>query len=291
MNYKPDLSLLDDWADVNHVLYPMVAVFQFEDKKLIYVGTRHNTKDRPAPESFDAMNYCFDNFAIDCVVTECEHSKTLDDWRSSIGKPGMNELIYAPYIGNLKNIPYVFADSDEKDWFTDIVKTDINTIKDMQTFFMIDDAHRYKKYFGEPDTIGHALRNVIGKFWCDNYPAPMTASEFAEYCKQHLNVDITDENISNILSQHNSWNVPNKNGNAFNRALSYIGAYSRNPEMLKNIFNAVNKYQCVLVTFGAGHFDAQRRVLEQAFGVPQMIYDFPHTPRRDQNTGSNVLKN
>lgn len=291
MNYQPDLSLIDDWADVKHVAYPMVAVFQFDDKMLIYVGTRHNTKDRPAPESFDAINYCFDNFIIDCVVTECEHSKTLADWESGIGKPGMNELIYAPYIASLQQIPYIFADSDEWDWFADVVKTDVNTIKDMQTFFMIDDAHRYKKCFGEPDTIGHALKNVVHKFWRDDYPAPMTVSEFVAYCKQQLGVDITDENISDILSQHGDWCAPNKNGNAFNRATSYISMYSRNPKMLKNIFNAANKHQCVLVTSGAGHFDSQRRVLEHSFGKPQIIYDFPHTPRRDQNISSNVLKN
>lgn len=100
----------------------MIALFEFGNKKLVYVGTQHNNKERLAPKSFDAINHCLDNFKVDCVVTECEHSKTLADWKACIGAPGMNELIYAPYVVNQKNIPYVFADSDEKEMFADVVQ-------------------------------------------------------------------------------------------------------------------------------------------------------------------------
>ena len=289
MDYQPDLGLLDDLGSVmKHIVAPLVAVFEFGDKKLVYVGTRHNHKDHMMSGSFDAINYCFDNFKIDCVVTECESTRTLADFEACIGTPDMNELIYAPYIGNLKNIPYVFADSSRKDWLADVLCVNVDAIKDMQTFFVLDDAYRYKRHYGKSDTIEHAINNVVRRFWPDDYPAPMNKSEFIAYCKQQLGIDITDENISDVLSLLGDWHRPDKNGNPLNRAWAYVGEYSRDPQMLKNSFNAVNKYQCVLVTAGAAHFYSQRRVLEQAFGMPQMIYEFPHTLRRDQNTGSKV---
>jgi len=284
MNYASDLSLLDVWADAkNHVKHPMIATFEFDGKRLIYVGTRHNYKHSPAPESFYAINYCFDNFNIDCIVTECAHNRTVKDWEQSLGSPDMNELVYAPFIGRRKNIPYIFADSSDQECFSDVVRTDINAIKDMQTFFMIGDAHRYKKCFGKPDTIQHAINNVVHKFWRDSYPAPMDASEFVEYGKQQFGIDINDDNLSDLLSAHPEWNAPDKDGNPINRAHAYIDLYSRDPRMLKAMFDAANKHNCVLVTSGAGHFDDQKRVLAAAFGTPKIIYDFPATPRRDLN--------
>ena len=41
--------------------------------------------------------------------------------------------------------------------------------------------------------------------------------------------------------------------------------------MIKCISNAVNSHNCVLATFGAGHFDDARRILEHSFGTPKII--------------------
>lgn len=295
MNYKPDLSLFDDWDNVkdNTTDYPMIAVFEFGGKKLVYVGTQHNRKDHPAPRSYDAINYCFDNFKIDCVVTECDHTKTLDYWIPRMNRPGANELIYAPYLGSKQNIPYIFADSSDKDWVADVLKNNPGAIKDLQTFLILDEAYRYKNHFGKNETIGRAIYNVVHNFWRDSYPTPMTADEFIKHCKQHLGIDVTDENVSDILSMHPDWNRPGIKGNIINRAWSYIDMYSRDMRMLKNIFDVVNRYSCVLMTAGYGHLAKQRRVLEHSFGAPKIILDFSHTLRRDMPnlTTAQMIKN
>ena len=75
MKYNFNLELLNDYSDVkHHIKSPMLAVFEFDDKKLLYLGTKHNLKGSRSPKTFYAINYCFDNFDIDFIVTECAHS-------------------------------------------------------------------------------------------------------------------------------------------------------------------------------------------------------------------------
>lgn len=141
----------------------------------------------------------------------------------------------------------------------------------MQTFFMLNDAHLYKKTFNENFSISRAIKNIIHKFWNDDFPKPMNESEFKKYFLQNFDIEITDDNISDMLAEHPKWNEPNKQGNLINKLHADINLYSRDPYMIKCIFNAVNSHNCVLATFGAGHFDDARRVLEHSFGTPKII--------------------
>ena len=282
MKYKPNLNLLDDFSDIKqHVNYPMVAVFEFAGKKLIYVGTKHNSQANRVPKSFDAINYCFDNFDIDFIVTECAHTHKLKDYESLLYQPGMNELIYAPLIGKQNNISYKFIDADEKDWFADVVSIDEKYIKIMQVFFVLNDAYKYKQIFTENFSIQRSIDNVVYKFWKDGYPAPMNQAKFQAFFRKNFGFNVTDDNLSDLLKDNPEWNAPDKNGNIINKAWSYINMYSRDKKMVCEIFNAMNKYKCVMATIGAGHFDNQRRVLESSFGKPLLLYKFPKSSRRD----------
>ena len=73
MKYVPDLTLLDSWSDVKrHLHSPALAMFEFDNKKLIYCGTKHS-----ADKSFQLLDKCFSDFDIDCVVTEYSRKATL----------------------------------------------------------------------------------------------------------------------------------------------------------------------------------------------------------------------
>ena len=64
--YTPNMDLLDSYSDITeHVPAPMVALFEFDSKKLVYCGTAHDNDI-----SIQTINKCFEDFDIDCVVTE-----------------------------------------------------------------------------------------------------------------------------------------------------------------------------------------------------------------------------
>lgn len=265
MKYVPDLTLLDSWSDVKpHLHSPALAVFEFDNKKLVYCGTRHG-----ADKSFQLLDKCFSDFDIDCVVTEYSRKAVLAPDADKIKTK--NELEYAALIGMRAGADVVFADTDQTDWISDLVALSPDYAHKMQTFFMLNDAYLYKKTFNENFSINRAIKNVIHKFWNDDFPKPMNESEFKKYFLQNFGMEITDDNISDILAKYPKWNEPNKKGNLINKLQADINLYSRDPYMIKCIFNAVNSHNCVLATFGAGHFDDARRVLENSFGTPKII--------------------
>ena len=264
MKYVPDLTLLDSWSDVKpHLHSPALAVFEFDNKKLIYCGTKHS-----AGQSFQLLDKCFSDFDIDCVVTEYSRKATLTPNAGTIETK--NELKYAALVGMRAGIDVVFADTDETDWISDLIALSPDYAHKMQTFFMLNDAYLYKKTFNENFSINRAIKNVIHKFWNDDFPQPMNESEFKKYFLQNFGLEITDDNLSDMLAKHPNWNEPNKRGNLINKVQADINLYSRDPYMIKCIFHAVNTHKCVLAAFGAGHFDDARRVLEHAFGTPKI---------------------
>lgn len=105
MKYVPDLTLLDSWSDVkSHLRSPALAVFEFDNKKLIYCGTKHG-----ADKSFKLIDKCFSDFDIDCVVTEYSRKATL---MPNAGKiTTNNELEYAALLGMHAGPDVVFADN------------------------------------------------------------------------------------------------------------------------------------------------------------------------------------
>jgi len=264
--YTPNMDLLDSYSDITeHVPAPMVALFEFDDKKLVYCGTAHDNDI-----SVKTINKCFEDFDIDCVVTEYDKSATLTIPYDMTAL--QNELEYAALCGMRKGIDVVLADTGDKDWLQDMVNISRENAKKMQLFFMLNDAHKYKRHFGENFSIERALKNTVYKYWNNDLPTPMTKEEFQEYFMEQFGFEITDNNISDIYEQHPEWYAPDKNGSLINKIWADINTYSRDPHMVKCIFEAVNSHKCVLATFGAGHFDDHRRILEYAFGKPTFIY-------------------
>ena len=151
MKYVPDLTLLDSWSDVkSHLRSPALAVFEFDNKKLIYCGTKHG-----ADKSFKLIDKCFSDFDIDCVVTEYSRKATL---MPNAGKiTTKNELEYAALLGMHAGLDVVFADTAKTDWISDLVALSPDYAHKMQTFFMLNDAHLYKKTFNENFSINRAI--------------------------------------------------------------------------------------------------------------------------------------
>lgn len=259
------MDLLDSYSDITeHVPAPMVALFEFDDKKLVYCGTAHDNDI-----SIKTINKCFEDFDIDCVVTEYDKNTTLTIPEDMTAL--QNELEYAALCGMRKDIDVILADTGDKDWLNDLVNISPENARKMQLFFMLDDAHKYKRHFGENFSIERALKNTVYKYWNADLPDPMTKEEFQEYFLEQFGFEITNDNISDIYEQHPEWYAPNKNGSLINKIWADINMYSRDPHMVKCIFEAVNSHKCVLATFGAGHFDDHRRILEHTFGKPTFV--------------------
>jgi hypothetical protein len=265
MKYVPDMNLLRAYSDVTDRLpAPTLAVFEFDNKKLIYCGTKHS-----ADVSFQLIDKCFNDYDIDCVVTEVHHNA--EPVKIQTHTRSRNELTYSARLGYERDIPVILADSSKYDWFTDLLKVDSNYLKPLQVFFMLDDAYTYKQHFKENYSIERALKNTIHKYWDDTLPSLMTQEEFQEYFLEQFGIEITDDNISDIYITHPEWHCPDNNGSLLNKMWSDIGMISRDPYMVKCIFDAVNSHDCVLATFGAGHLDKQIQILEQAFGKPTFV--------------------
>lgn len=282
--YIPDNRLITDWSDAKKIKpYPFMAIFEFDDKHLVYIGTKHNMPGHLSPESFYAINYAFDNFNIDCVVTEFEHTyKNIED-KGALGKPGTNELAYSAYVAKVKKIPYVFADTNIADWIQDFEKISHHKTVILQTMWILNKALKHKKHFNKNDTIEHAYTTVKCDLLELGFDMQLTIQEFKGCVEQDFGVVVSDKNVSDILAAIPNWREPNINGNITNKIWAEIGMISRNPYMLNNIFKVVNKYNTVLVTMGAGHYEVQRLVLEKAFGEPKYFYKFPKTKRFDMN--------
>ena len=61
--YTPNMDLLDSYSDITeHVPAPMVALFEFDSKKLVYCGTAHDNDI-----SVKTINKCFEDFDIDIL--------------------------------------------------------------------------------------------------------------------------------------------------------------------------------------------------------------------------------
>lgn len=268
--YIPNNTLIKTWIDSKKFEpYPLMAIFEFDNKKLIYIGTEHNTS-----KSFDAIDYGFVNFDIDCVVTEIEHTCTNIEDKSN---NNMNELAYSAYIAQIKNIPYIFADTNFVDWLQTLNKVSYDKSIIIQTMWILNNALKHKKYFNKKETIQNAFENLKYYLSAIGYNMTFTTEEFKKCVKEDFGYIVSDENISDILENFENWNEPNINGYITNQIWADINFYSRNPYMLKEIFRAINQYNNVLVTMGAGHYEEQRLVLEKAFGAPKYIHKFPKT--------------
>ena len=137
----------------------------------------------------------------------------------------------------------------KQDWISDLIALSPDYAHKMQTFFMLTDAYLYKKTFNEKFSINRAIKNVTHKIWNNDFPQPMNESEFKKYFLQNFGLEITDDNLSDMLAKHPNWNEPNKRGNLINKVQAEINLYSRDPYMIKCIFHAVNTHKCVLAAF------------------------------------------
>ena len=79
--------------------------------------------------------------------------------------------------------------------------------------------------------------------------------------------EITNEELHKALRA----GPTNKDCNIYSQMCDYLGHIGRDRFMLDNIATALNKYNTVFVIFGAGHYEAQRLVLEDMMGKPEYI--------------------
>lgn len=288
--YIPDMGLIKNWTDSKKLeRYPFMAIYEFDNKQLIYIGTAHNDKGT-GTKSLDAINYAFDKFNIDFVVTEVKrHFKNIEeDVSTNLGKYNVNELAYSVYVAQQKSVPYVFADTNYADWVQDLDKISHNKAIQMQSFWILRDAYKYKKFYNKKDSIEHAVKNSKYKLSKLGYNSSLTIKDFMQCCKDWLGVVVTDDNVSDVLESFENFDYPDMDRNP-NKIWAEIDLFSRDPNMIKEIFKAINKYNNVLVTMGTGHYESQRLVFEKAFGKPKYIYDFSKSQRIDMINNHKII--
>ena len=267
--YIPDLKLLKTFDRAEHFnKYPLLAIFEFDEKNLIYIGSPHNPLTK-CPEVFDAINYAFKKFNIDCVVTEIKHHyKAIEeDPATNLGKENANDLAYSVYIARKLNIPYIFADTNYQDWLS----FGHNKSIIIQTMIILKNSKSYKKHFQTNETVEHAFETYKRNLHRLGYDTKLTIEQLKKSLEKNFAIDISDGTISKIP---NIFNISNE-------TYAKIYLQLRDPYMVKKIFKAVGKYENVLVTMGFGHYECQRLVFEKAFGFPKYLYNFPKSKRTD----------
>lgn len=79
---------------------------------------------------------------------------------------------------------------------------------------------------------------------------------------------ITTEDLRKVFGTGKG---PDSKGDIYQQMSAYVDRHGRDLFMLQNIAAALNKYDTVFVIFGAGHYEAQRLVLEDMMGKPEYI--------------------
>ena len=80
----------------------------------------------------DELEKCFEDFDIDCVVTEYDKNATLTIPEDMTAL--QNELEYAALCGMRKGIDVVLADTGDKDWLKDMVNISLENAKKMDLY-------------------------------------------------------------------------------------------------------------------------------------------------------------
>ncbi len=270
MKYKPDLTLMESWDGAapmaENGIAPAMAVFKKDSKTFVYIGTAHGLD-----ESFDAINYCFEKYKFDALVTEFENSgRELNGFM-------WNELAYSAGVAATLDIPVIFGDASAIDIIEKLIAVNPENFKTYQMDVILYFSEYFEQQTGRKWNLQELIEYFKDKKYKPGMPPVMNEGECRKWLMDKLGWDI--DTAFEMIKKHPEYFYPKPAGTIFNVFHDDTNKLVRDPFMIENIFATINKYDTVLATFGEGHYRSIRKILETAFGKPEIISEFPKSEK------------
>jgi hypothetical protein len=247
---------------------PYVSVFSRADKTLVYLAAHHeNLASGPTHKTVEAA---IQKFKPNLVIIEgIQTSMGLSPYRypdhpEDCARPGISscsEAEYAAVLSKKAAIPFTGGEPDEKD-ILESVRARGYSPKDLIAFYTLRQVPQWVRE-GSWES-GHA-QTKIERFvsYYERILATRTGltlselhSWYHERLGRELDLDrLTAEDLAPISGENTTY---------LNRLSVEVGA-ARNLHLARLIESSINRYQNVLIVYGAGHLVSGRSMLNEAF--------------------------
>jgi len=250
---------------------PFIACYKKDHQKLCYIGSDHSSEINS--KTFKLIQKTIEEFKPDLLVLEgFETNKGLSPTvminyvRKSCATSSSNnfkcgEPLYAVHLGHLKNIPFIGGEPDDEQIFT-ALQGQGHEKDDVFGFYF---TRQIAQYFDEKQV--SAVSELQKKFdeFLKNTRVDgihLTYASYQDWLNQKMGrpVELSELRDPNLIA-------PIGNGNKLQQISSKINLI-RDQHILKVILDSSQKYQRILVIYGASHYLTQRGLLAQYFGNP-----------------------
>lgn len=242
--------------------FPFKAIYEKNGKTLIYVGVQH-----AKPETFQMVRAAFDEHNPEMVILEIEADRTMP-YNTCM----LMENYYAKNLAEQRKIKVVLSDPGLKATHKNFKKSEKFTPKDFQAYWIMRTAAINAAYGMKPEPLKQYLAYYAFKTGASAHEV-LTEKQFMAWYKENFGKDYKlSENLGTDIFTAESPGNRNITNKIFTEQI-YI---SRDPALIDNIYKAFQKYDTVLVIFGAAHWGTMEVVLKDMFGKPKVTTKVPN---------------
>jgi len=266
--FAADVSLVRAWEVKNYdPKPPSVTRFQKGNKQLSYLETLHSNELNC--ETFKKIKEELSDFKPDVVILEdLETSKGMSPkkWDMSFPLDNQNwdcgEPCYTAALAFEKNIPYIGGEPDDLD-FTNTLREKGYTDRDILGFLL---ARQIPQWLRENEPKPFDLKRFFEKnqdwlaadSFLDEDAKFSSPEDFIKWYKERNKIGlVTDDESANIVAPMNGPNV------LFTQKMAFEGTRDGNITFV--IASMLNRYDRVMVVYGAGHLYQGGLILKDMF--------------------------
>jgi hypothetical protein len=282
--YRADSALLIPWTEEAQRRLPSppyAARYEHEGKLLTYVASRHEHQSGCA--TFEVVESVFEALAPEVVIIEGlgrDRGFSPEGYSEWAGKmsgddgawPG-GEAAYSASLALARGIPFVGAEPSRLEMRAALAESEFD-LQDLIYYVTVRQIPQWKRT-GEDE--GKTFDGLFAEFIAAHAPAydadPDRFSNLAAFKGWYeekngvpfVYQEITTQTCAPIDSEGASY---------LNRISVHVGVV-RDAKITAVIAEMLNRYDRVLVVYGAGHHVQQGRVLEEMLGEPHRILSTP----------------
>ena len=277
--FDPDVSLIRAWSKALEKTMPYpapyVAAFGRENKQLRYIAARHG--GGITSPTLQTVKQAFDDFKPQVVILEgmpnegvvspawyLEHTRkqAAGDFRQG------GEGAYATVLAGERGIAFISAEPTEKQLLAGVLQQGF-TREDMLGWYaglMVHQNDRQGTLIA-PEKIEKALNSYKRELGIEDVRFGM--SELGAWYEQRMGRKFS---LESLLADDMS--PSGKAGANFLQKVMRATDNLREPSIVQNVAEQLEKYDRVLVVFGSSHLAKQEQVYAKMLGKPQYMKPF-----------------
>ncbi|WP_032112758.1 hypothetical protein [Candidatus Paracaedibacter symbiosus] len=237
---------------------PALATFHGNGRELRYLAVQHAIG--ASSPTFQSIRQTIEDFQPSCLILEgFENCDETIQWISEQYKKEpeyCGEPLYAAYLAKEKGVLFMSGEPTDQE----IIRHCINknyTKNDVAYFYftrLIPQHYRQQKLSFESDL--PRFFEDLSQMWMGIFNEKYTHEGYQSWCNEAYNKPLTFQQVidttqtSPILTGHKL------------QKIGYEVGLVRDKEILTRIFDSMQKYDKVLVIYGASHYFTQRKVLQ-----------------------------